>query len=145
VINLTTIFHLEEPIKSIYKLNSIFQYYSLNLNGIKIVIGKYDKENQIINEREFLEKEKFWNKSEMAEIRTFLEKDQIPRLQEWVLTRSMIKYGIDHMFKDQIKIPFNNIIIESDKNNKPKLYIKSKNIENKIKKQFEENFKSNWN
>ena len=33
-----------------------------------------EAKQEIINEREFLEKEKFWNKSEMAEIRTFLEK-----------------------------------------------------------------------
>ncbi|QEE15399.2 4'-phosphopantetheinyl transferase superfamily protein [Promethearchaeum syntrophicum] len=135
---MTIIFHLEEPIKRINLFNSVFQYFSLNLNGIKIILGEFAKENQIKNEKQFLEKEDFWNKSEKKEIKNFLEKDQISRLQEWVLARSMIKYGIGYMFKDQIKIPFNNITIESDKRNKPKLKIKSKNIENKIKKECEE-------
>ncbi|MHA1647754.1 MAG: 4'-phosphopantetheinyl transferase family protein [Promethearchaeota archaeon] len=135
---MTTIFHLEEPIKRIYLFNYVFQYYSLNLNGIIIIIGKCAKENQIMNKRKFLEKENFWNKNELKEIKNFLEKDQISRLQEWVLTRSMIKYGIGYMFKDQIKIPLNNILVESYKKNKPKLNIESKNIENKIKKEFEE-------
>ncbi len=137
MINLIT-FHLEEPINSIYLFNSIFQYYSLNLNGNRIIIGKYAKENQIIGERDILEKENFWNNSESTEIKTFLEKDQISRLHEWVITRSMIKYGINDIFKEQIEIPFNNIMIEPNKNSKPKLFIESKNIDNKIKKDFEE-------
>ena len=138
MINLATLFQLEELIKSIYLFNSVFKYYSLDLNGIKIIVGKCTKNNQIMNERPFLEKENFWNKCEMREIKKFFEKDQISRLKEWILTRSMVKYGIRYMFKEKIEIPFNNIIIESDEKNKPKLHIESKNIENKIKKEFEE-------
>ena len=138
MINLTTLFHLEEPINRIYLFNSVIQYYSFNLNGNKIIIGKCTKENQLINERLFLEKENFWNKNELAEIKKFLEKNQISRLKEWVITRSMIKYGINFIFKEQIDIPFSNIIIESNKRNKPNINIESENFENIIKKEIEE-------
>ena len=138
-------FQFEDPIKNISLFDHIIHFYSLNFNGNKIILAKCNKEDLKINKIELrnkiLMKNIFWSKSELEDIKKFLEKDQISRLQEWIITRSMVKYGIgvvfNELFGSIIKIPFSNIFLNSSRKKKPWLEIELKN-NNELKRKIKE-------
>ncbi|MFX1500408.1 MAG: 4'-phosphopantetheinyl transferase family protein [Promethearchaeota archaeon] len=64
----------------------------------------------------------FWNKFDLSSIIFMRERQQIHRLYEWLLTRVLIKFGINILYQQRnmnIIIKYKNILIKKDGSNKP--------------------------
>lgn len=132
--DLSFLFSLEDSICSEFFFNHTFNFYQINKLNEDILVGRCVKDNlwknQKFNLEDYTIEDNFWNSNEIDDMKSFIRKNQISRLQEWILTRTLIKYGFKVFYNEnftRLHLNFSDITILKNKHNKP--YIKIDNAE----------------